>query len=427
MKLICSAALIALLALNLAETGAPTSMQSPVLIASAVALGPQLQFRPQLFTFIFLAALLMLLTRDNYGRGSPLWLFIPMMILWVNFHGGFFMGLAVFALYGLTAAARDIWRRRGLSHGLSLGGLLAAATLATLITPYGLDNWRAVSHTLDNQLTRNLIVEWEPMLRVMLRNAHSGHSALLLYMLILGMMAAFVALLALTFSLDDLPLAAVGLMMAAAAFVSVRNMALAVIAISGPLAHHGAILAERIGPRRAAIAPAAPIRGRRWLVHQGVLASLAIALFVRTGLFSPTLPLGIPFPVGAIAFMKTHRINGNILCDFDWGEYVIYRMTPGSKVFIDSRYDLVYPQSVIRDYMEFYFAMPGADRVLDSYLHNYILIPPQCAAYALMAKRPAWKLIYRDPDSALFARANSAAANAAGVPVIGKAQPGYFP
>ena len=50
-----------------------------------------------------------------------------------------------------------------------------------------------------------------------------------------------------------------------------------------------------------------------------------------------------------------------------WGEYLIWHTAPEDKVFIDGRYDTVYPFKVIGDYLEFYFDQPGASAVLESF------------------------------------------------------------
>jgi hypothetical protein len=426
MKFFCTAATIILLARGESETGAPETMQFCVLIASAIALGPELQFRPQLFTFIFLSATLWMLARDNYGSRAHLWLMVPIMVLWVNFHGGFFIGLVTLCVYTAVAVMRDLYEGRGWNHGVKLVALTICAALATLVTPYGFENWYAVTHTLHNPITRNLVQEWEPLLRVMSRNAHSGHSGLALYLVVLGMMAAFAITVALTPRLEDFPLVAIAVVMTAAAFLSVRNMALAIIAISGPLTRHVSLVAERMRAGRATDAGSRG-RGTYWLANQILLTVIAVVLMLQTDLFSSRLPEGIAYPASAVAFMKDHDLHGNLLGDFNWGEYLIFHMTPESKVFIDSRYDLVYPQKVIQDYATFYFGLPGANAVIDSYPHEFVLIPPDCPAYRVMTARTDWKLVYRDQNAALFARAGSPSTSLPHIPVLASAPQSYFP
>ena len=437
MKFLCSAATIILLALGEAETGSPETLQFAILIATAVVLGPQLQFRPQLFTFIFLAATLALLARENYRGRAPLWLLIPLFAVWSLSHGGFVVGLAILMLCTAITAISDYLQGHSLRLTLRLAIITASSALATLIIPGGVRNWHAVYLTLRNPMTHGLVQEWQPLITVMMMNHASGHSALTLYVLILGLMAAFAIAFLLSPRGGDLPLVAIAALMIAGAFFSVRNMALAVIAIAGPLARHvDLVLAQwraRPVPRESGapagdtIADAAPRRPspRLWWINQFVLAAVAILVLVMTGLFSPRLGEAIGYPAGALAFMRSNGLHGNILNDFNWGEYIIYHSAPGSKVFIDSRYDLVYPPAVVRDYIDFYLGTPGADRVLAAWPHDFVLITPDSSAGKIMAGRSDWKLMYRDQYSLLYARAGSPAALASATPVIAKAPPSY--
>jgi hypothetical protein len=146
------------------------------------------------------------------------------------------------------------------------------------------------------------------------------------------------------------------------------------------------------------------------------------------GLFSPRLRLEAAYPSGAVAFMQHHGLHGNILDEFGWGEYLIWHVAPDSKVFIDGRYDLIYPYKIIQDYIDFRFDHPRAGTVLASYPHDFVLISAKAEAYRLMMRTPGWALVYRDEDAVLFARADSLAAKLPAVPVIGTVPPiQYFP
>ena len=100
-----------------------------MLIVSAVALGPQLQFRPQLFTFIFLSVTLWMLTRDNYGRRAHLWLIVPIIVLWVNLHGGSVIGLVTLGVYTTVATVCDLYGGGGWNHGVRLMALTICAAV----------------------------------------------------------------------------------------------------------------------------------------------------------------------------------------------------------------------------------------------------------------------------------------------------------
>jgi hypothetical protein len=104
-KFACTAATIVLLADALAATGASASLQMNLLLIAALAIMPQMQFRPQLFSFTLMAAIIALLARHTYRGRAPLWLAIPIMTLWANLHGGFIMGLAALFIYAAASTA----------------------------------------------------------------------------------------------------------------------------------------------------------------------------------------------------------------------------------------------------------------------------------------------------------------------------------
>jgi hypothetical protein len=125
--------------------------------------------------------------------------------------------------------------------------------------------------------------------------------------------------------------------------------------------------------------------------------------------------------------MKQHQQCGNILSTFEWGEYLIWNMAPGSRVFIDGRYDTVFPLEIIYKFALFNFNLPRGDAILKEFPNDFVLIKPDSGSRELMNTRADWKLIYQDAASRLYARRNSAAARIAGSPVTGIAQPGRFP
>ncbi len=418
-KFACTAAALLCVADTEASAGAPPTVQLAILFTAAFGLILQTQFRPQMFTLVCLSALIALLARDTYRRDARLWLVIPLMALWANLHGGFFIGLATLALYAAVAALCDRAAGAGWRRGVRLALLAVAAAAATLVNPYGIGMWETVAHALGNPYTRNVVKDWQPLWWAMRVQWHSAPSGVALYLAVIGMAAALAAAFAATPRADDLPLVAVAAMMTLAAFLSVRNLALAALALSGPLAHHLALLHAR---RAGAGAPT------RWrpASHLAMLA-LAGAMALSGGLFSSRLATDRVYPGAALAFMDAHGLHGNVLGEFAWGEYLIWHGAPADKVFIDGRYDTVYPFKVIRDYLEFYFDGTSAGAVLDSYAHDFVLIGPRAPARRLMEQRRGWTLLYRDDAALLYGRSRAPAASLPGLPVIGTALPGVFP
>ncbi len=431
MKFLCASAIVALLAAGLAETGAAPTMQFGVLLAAACGLQIQIQFRPQLFDYIFLSALLALFARARSRGRSPLWVALPMMVLWANLHGGFFIGIVVLGLYAGAAGMQDVWEGRGLSRGLRLGLLTLACLLVTLINPYGIADWWIVVHTLRNPYTMGAGAEFQSFFHVLAGTYRNG-TPLFPFVLALAVMAALPLSFALAPGRDDLPELAIAALMVCLALYSVRNMAFAVIACTAPIAFHLNLAFRRTGPARAA-APAAevppdPPPSRASPTVQVAALAAAAVIGVSAGLFSGRLPDFTGYPGGAVAFMRQHRLEGRILNRLIWGSYLIWHAAPGSKVFIDGRFEMAYPLEVQRDYLDFLRGGAGAARVLAAYPTDFVLMPAASAMSRFMLRQAGWRLIYRDPVSALFARAGSPAAHIAGVPLIrAQAPPSLFP
>jgi hypothetical protein len=437
-KFSCTTATIVLLADALGETGASASLQMNLLLLTALAIMPQIQFRPQLFSFALMAATIALLARDTYRGRAPLWLMVPIILLWANLHGGFIMGIATLLIYAGVTGAGDLVQHRNYARGLRLSLLAIASILATLVTPYGIGTWTTVIHALRNPVTRIAITDWQPMLSAMTHQWRLSHLGVIFYLCVLGVLMVFAVGLVLAPVTGDLALVAIALVMSIAAFAAVRNMPLAVIACVVPAAHHLGIASQRrkakvlIQPPPEAATPQTAQTLERSPMNQWLLAAGAAALAIYLGLFSTHIAEDSYYPADAVAFIRANHLRGNVLCDFAWGEYLIWQLAPQGKVFIDGRYDTVYPYSVINDYIKFIFALPGGSQVLHRYPHDFILIPPNTPARRLVDNNPQWRLIYSDNGSRLYARADLVPATVTPLEVTSSSTsahqpPVYFP
>lgn len=434
-KLICAAATISFIALGLAETAASPRVQRAALALTAVALLPQIQFRPQLATFVLLSLMIAILARDTYRSGSRLWPMVPIFALWANLHGGYVVGVAAIATYTAVVAATDLLRGNGRTRGIRLAAITAACALATLANPDGFEVWRTVMTSIADPMVHKGLAEWQPLISRIGFEWRAYPLGVIIYILPLTLFAALALSFFMTPAIDDAALSAVAALFILGAFISARNMALAVIALSIPMARHvGLVLGDSArsglaGPVPTALNPesAEHAPGADWNFNPVFAIGLTIAIVLAGGLLSNRLTIDEHCPVGAVAFMKQHNLSGNLLANYDWGNYLTWHTSPPSKIFIDGRSDQLFPPRVIRDYYDFYYGSPRAENVLDEYPHGFVLVPPESDAFAVVAKNPDWKLIYRDDDAALFARATSQAAQLQGAPAVASSGPKFFP
>jgi hypothetical protein len=309
----------------------------------------------------------------------------------------------------------------GLGRAARLGGVTVGCVLATLLNPDGASNWLTVMHTLGNPLTRAMVSEWQPLLFKIAEEWRKSPRTAINFALVIVPFAALVLCFTIRPRGRDLALVVIAAMMGVAAYLAVRNMALAVIASTTPLCRHAALA---LAPTRfGCTTPPAP----RKRFHEMLVGAITLAIALATGLFLPTLPDGYPQPRGAVEFMKARGLCGNVLGDFGWGEYLIFHLAPESRVFVDSRYDMVYPQAVLADYLDFFLVHPRAAAVLAAYPHDFVLLRTASPGYGFMMTQPGWRIVYRDKTAALFTRVDSPAACLKGVPIEGNAGPNLFP
>lgn len=410
-KFLVTAAIVILMASAAAETGASRPVQLGLLLGLAVALGPFIQFRPQIFSYVMLSSLMLLLARNTYRGPARLWPVIPGLALWANLHGGFVVGVAVIGAYGTVRLLLDLWRGQPINRAGRIVAIACLAMLATSLTPYGSRGWYTVAVSITSPAARGAILEWEPLIVAMAQQWQEAHATIFFYLALFSSGSALALLVVAAPKVDDWPLVIVAAMLTAGAFLSMRNLPLALIAILPPLSHH--IGQWRV--RSYGLTVGAETRAPR--LHQAALAALAIILLVQTGFFSNRLTTAIAYPEQAVAFMRRNSLRGRILNDVNWGGYLIWH-EPRSKVFIDGRFETLYPLGLLVNYLRFYTGVPGWKQVLDGYPHDYVLIGTRTAVFPLMSRQKAWRLIYHDRDAALFARAGSSAANLPGVPLM---------
>ncbi len=407
LKLLCASITILALAKGISATHASSRIQRLTLIITAVALAPQMQFRPQLFTFMMLSAVMMLIAIEVYRGGAILWPLIPMFALWANLHGGYAIGLgamivavAVLFIQGLGDAGR-------MTSARSLGLVTLGCAGATILNPFGAGLWTGVVHSVSDPLIRQIVADWVPLPTTLLSMWRGSRPELLQEVAPIFLFAAFIAAVAIAPDLGDAALVAIATIFIGSAFYATRNLALAVIALAIPLARHATLALEptpaiEVGDRVKYSGPPATVSNEP---APALLAISALLVALVGGTFSNRLKTWTPVPAGAVAFMEQHGLHGNILNQFEWGEYLAWHLGNDSRVFIDGRCELVYPDKLIRQYAFFFYAMDGTDGVLDAFPHDFVLIGPHTKGYEVVSRDARWQLIYSDATAALFVRA----------------------
>ncbi|MBY0280354.1 hypothetical protein K2Z84_33900 [Candidatus Binatia bacterium] len=420
--------LLALLdaAARLAERLTPGEAPHPLVVAAVLVtalavITPGASFRPQLFTMLLLAAELALLLRAERRLDDGVVLpwqlaVLPLaMVPWANLHGGFLVGIGLLGVY--CAAHLGCWglaRVRGRNDGLTTrqAGALAATgiavLLAPLVNPYGTELYAYLAATLD---MHGEIREWRPI-------SVLSVEYLRFKLLCVAALGAAAMLLARTSRSDRARTTLAWLVpyLALAAGLSFRHQRHSVLfgIAATPLVVVGVEQVRRAALRRW---PALVPRPQVWIAIAG--GALAIALVQVHGFATQVARDGmairfgrLDYPIDAVEFMRTHGIGGNVAMPFEWGAYAIAKLAPGSRVFIDGRFEAVYPPQVIDDYFAFMHGTGDWERLLDAYPTDVVVVQRWRNIHPRLFARTDLEYVYSDPAALVFVRRSPANAPA---------------
>jgi len=131
---------------------------------------------------------------------------------------------------------------------------------------------------------------------------------------------------------------------------------------------------------------------------------VAIALIVPgiRGL-SGAVAVPLQFPVAATDALVEKQPNANVLTEYGWGGYLIYRLHDlDGHVFVDGRNDM-YDQQILDDYLRIRNADPAWAQLADQYTVQAILLPPSAPVIAA-ATGNGWCNDYADGVAVLLTR-----------------------
>jgi hypothetical protein len=110
------------------------------------------------------------------------------------------------------------------------------------------------------------------------------------------------------------------------------------------------------------------------LAAWATLAFVSIFAAVRQRPWRLSVPQPL-YPVGPVKYLAEQRWKGNLMVPFRLGAYVSWKLYPAVKVSLDSRYEEVFSDEVVRAVFAFYDAKPGWQQTLSEFPPDLILIP----------------------------------------------------
>jgi len=371
------------------------------LLLGAAATRPVWGVRPQMFSLLFASIFISLLDRYSRREETPsIWWLVPLMILWVNMHAGFALGLAliILTIAGLLLdwlllrkdAFADVWRR-----ARSLFWLLIVCVAAVCLNPNAA---RLYSYPLETIFSRSMmryIEEWK---------SPDFHEA---------SFQALALLILATFSVMALsnrrPRPGQLLMLAATAWAALRsgrNVAFFALVAMPLLAEHAWnwFTSQRWGRWLAAPEKSGAVRMKlvlNALLFGIVLAASAFAVVRVVTRQSATESQ--KFPAAAVDFILADRPPQPIYNEYVWGGYLIWRLYPDYRVYIDGRAD-VYGDKLVEEFLEVRDGKPNWREPLDNHGIRTVLAKPDVALASLLRQDNGWLKVFEDKQAVIFVR-----------------------
>ncbi len=374
------------------------------LLLGATATMPTWGVRPQMFSLLFASIFISFLDRYSRREAMPsIWWLAPLMVLWVSMHAGFALGLVLIVLTvaGLFLdwsllrkdSFADVWRR-----ARPLCWLLIICVAAVSLNPNGIRLYSYPFETLTSQAMMQYIEEWKAP------NFHEPMFQALALLLI----ATFSAL---AFSSKRARPGEL-LMLAATAWATLRsgrNVPFFALVATPLFAEHSWnwVVSQHGGQWLTVAERREPGRKPTWKLSLNALLRLlglaVVILGVVGAVEKQPATEAQEFPAAAVDFIRDQRPPEPIYNEYEWGGYLIWRLFPDYRVYIDGRAD-VYGDSLVEEYIAVHDGKTAWRAPLDNRGIRTVLVKPDIALASLLRQDSTWEKVFEDKQAVIFVR-----------------------
>ena len=371
--------------------------------------------RPHVVSWLF--TLLWCESLESYeatGNSRAL-LWLPLlMIVWVNMHGGFLVGLMLLAIYLVSdlVTGSIAGGTRAPAGAAKLAALGAVSFLATLANPYGYRLYTHIFQYLGDKFLMRHIEEF------LVPDFHSVGQKCFAGLILLAVMTMTVSRRRMAFRRWWILLFAF-----ASGLYAVRNIPVAstlIVWIAAP--ELSAALRDRVNQRTSdgtsnSLTRFALFSDRMTRFDQALGGHLwpaltvlgAVLLCISGGVFAGRQVMSVHFdekrfPVQALDYLTAHGDGQPVFTTDRWGGYLIYRFYPMVVTAVDDRHDL-YRSEFLRDYLKIMHGDAGWDLALENLHCRWALVPADSRLATLLKQHRYWESAHRDNTSELFRKA----------------------
>jgi hypothetical protein len=356
--------------------------------------------RPHIFTYLLTAAWITLLEKINENK-TPWWTLPLVMLLWVNMHGMFVLGIIILGIYlvgDFLNQPSTTWFRSQKTKSLLLGGGLSL--LATFFSPSGPKIWEAIASLGSNAYITSKIPEYQSA------NFHLPET----WPFIIILLLTIVGFARTSEKVSWIDILLVVSFTGIALYTSRMIPLFAIVVIP--------IAAKAI----AAWARREYSQSRLLIVEQnifrinstsdGLIWIFAIILLTAVLLRSGNRidPEGRGnvfdqrfFPVKAVEWLETHPQDGHMFNEFDWGSYLLLKLWPDQQIFMDG-HTHIYGETLTREYEQVVSLSTGWEEVLKRYDVRWVIVRSNAPLIKALSILNDWKIAYEDSTAVILIR-----------------------
>jgi len=355
--------------------------------------------RPHIFSLLITLIWYIILDTYQYKQKNYLFLLPPIMLLWVNLHGGFIAGFLLLGVYITGNTLMAIFQRENLQDKFgkvkTLSLFFFVCLLITLLNPQGYEILLFPFKVISNEFIMNNVSEFlSPNFHENLRYE---------YMLLLMILVFGISMLRL--NVIEIMLV---LLFTHMSLYSARYIPLYAIMLGPILAKQIDYLLHEYRERRlikrflAMSERTAKTDSMAKYNLWAIATVIVLTIMVFTGNLSYEFDKK-KLPVDAVQFIQKEKIPGNMYNNDEFGDYIIYAAWPEYRVFFDGRSDM-YGKERLKEYFRVMGFEPGWETVLQKYDIDWIIYNNKSALSRFLLERDDWKLIYSDKVANIFVK-----------------------
>ncbi len=356
--------------------------------------------RPHLFSYLFTVLWILVLEKIYKDKPQNWWLLPILMLVWVNLHGMFILGIMIWGIYligDLFENPSKAWFTGPRTKSMLAGGVLSI--FASFLSPSGIGIWGAIASLGGNAYIKSRIPEYQsanfqmaetwPFILILLLTITSfsrSNNKVAWRHVFLVTAFACVAL----YSSRMLPFFAIVAVPIAAQSISewLRN--------DYPNSRIWTIEANINTINQSS-------NGMVWVL---VVVIAVVMLFKfnipidsgnKGNAFDPKF-----FPVNAVTWLKSNPQNGHVFNEFDWGGYMLLRLWPNQQIFMDG-HTHIYGEKLTREYEQVITLSNGWESIFDKYQITWAIVRVQSPVVKVLENK-GWNSLYQDTTAIILSK-----------------------